>query len=98
MLDRKNLSPATRQRRSPAQETTIREASQRALLRACVTELSGSAHAVSRVVNGVKNDTEECIKPIDDETTRTAAHESILFLSAMFTRFSVAAQSHRLTL
>ena len=68
------LSPATRQRRSPAQETTIREASQRALLRACVTELM-EAHAVSRVVNSVKNDIEECIKPIDDETTKTAAHK-----------------------
>jgi putative SOS response-associated peptidase YedK len=25
------------------------------------------AYAVSRAVNSVKNDTEECIKPIDDE-------------------------------
>jgi hypothetical protein len=27
------------------------------------------AYAVSRVVNSVQNDTEECLEPIDDEAT-----------------------------
>ena len=38
----------------------------RALLRPYDASLM-EAYAVSRVVNSVKNDTEECIEPIDDE-------------------------------
>ena len=44
-------------------ETTVEEA--RSLLRPYDAELM-KAYAVSRIVNSVKNDTEECIEPIDE--------------------------------
>jgi putative SOS response-associated peptidase YedK len=43
----------------------------RALLRPYDADLV-EAYAVSRVVNRMKNDTEECIEPIDDEATKAA--------------------------
>src|SRR6476619_66773 len=46
----------------------------RALLRPYDADLM-EAYAVSRVVNSVKNDTEECLDPIDDEATKAAKHK-----------------------
>jgi putative SOS response-associated peptidase YedK len=44
----------------------------RALLRPYDADLM-EAYAVSHIVNSVKNDTEECIEPINDEITKAPA-------------------------
>ena len=69
MKEKPKVSPC----RDGAQTTWLSQSKSPDELRALLRPYDASlmeAYAVSRAVNSVKNDTEECIEPIDDEVAR----------------------------